>query len=334
MMEAVETVDNRPVLAVNTHPVLEGEWVAQTVAAQAYLILSEQHQQLEKYQPKILKDPSPEPLHHFRVALRRLATAEQIFTGSLKLPSVLSQRKVKRLRIQLGKQRDLDVLLTLLQEHYYPKLPATEQVWLDQALTRLHQKRQKTHRKVHRILSGKSFTTLKSTYTKWLKHPHYTYRAELPLATYLPSLLLPILSEFLLHPAWLMAFDDLRAPLSQKQAHHLHDLRKICKKVRYQTEFFAEWYDESFHAWLEEIKTLQECLGFLQDREVLRQCLTGILPKEADLTQFWDLLAQEQAEQMVLWLGAQQKYQDLRFHQDLYGLILHPIQLEEVESRL
>jgi CHAD domain-containing protein len=325
-------VENHPVLAVNTQPVQEGEWIGQpTVATQAYLILSEQHQQLEKYQSKILKDPSPEPLHHFRVALRRLATAKQVFTGSLKLPKALSQKKVQRLRIQLGKQRDLDVLLTLLQD-IYSRLPKGEQVWLDQILERLQQKRQKNHRKVYRILSSKAFGTLQTTYTKWIQRPRYTHTAHLPLAPYLPGLLLPILSEFLFHPAWMMTFDDLRAPLSQKQAQQLHDLRKLCKKVRYQAEFFAEWYGESFHLWLEELKTLQDCLGFLQDQQILRQWLEQ-LPKEANLPQFWSLLNQDQAEQLVLWLGARQKYQDLDFHQHLYILILHPKQSVEATLR-
>ncbi|NJN23976.1 MAG: CHAD domain-containing protein [Acaryochloridaceae cyanobacterium RL_2_7] len=42
------------------------------------------------------------------------------------------------------------------------------------------------------------------------------------------------MSRFLLHPAWQISESDVMAG----QQEGLHDLRKLCKQVRYQGEFF------------------------------------------------------------------------------------------------
>ena len=69
------------------------------------------------------------------------------------------------------------------------------------------------------------------------------------------------------------------APYLNQQGSDLHDLRKQIKHVRYQTEFFLDFFSRAYKTQTEEFHTLQDVLGELQDSAVLSQFLAQVLGK-------------------------------------------------------
>ncbi len=294
-----------------------------TLGSQAYEILSHQYRQLQNKQPKVINDRNPEDLHQMRVALRRLTTALQVFKASLQLPKAARRKQFKALRSLLGKQRDLDVLLEDLRTNLYPQLPESEQNLVDQVLQKLQQRRRKAVDQTRKTLHHK-FPELETTYSSWLDHPTFRSQAAFPLLSTLPELLTPLLSHLLLHPGWLLTPKDVSSPLSTQVSELLHDLRKTCKQVRYQCEFFGEYYGEAFQLWLQELKTLQDQLGVVQDIQVLQGLLDKSLPRNSKLPHLQHLLQQRQLESLQTWQEIQLLYSDPEYRHDLYMVILHP----------
>jgi CHAD domain-containing protein len=57
------------------------------------------------------------------------------------------------------------------------------------------------------------------------------------------------------------------------------------KAIRYQAEFFAGSYGEELAAWIAELKTIQDELGGLQDRVVLREAVGAVGPPHQESDQ-------------------------------------------------
>lgn len=295
-----------------------------TIGTQAHTILDQQYHSLITHQPKVLKDGSPEPLHRLRVTLRRLGTAAEVFGDTIRLPKGAKRKRLRSLRSALGKQRDLDVLLESLRQTYRPQLNASEGQWLDQLIDILERRRRKAHRKTQAILTRSPFAKLQTAYARWMQDPSYTQQAEFPLLPALPDLLMPLLSSLLLHPGWLITISDPTQPVQPSTGEQLHDLRKVCKRVRYQAEFFEDFYGDNFHSWLEEIKVLQEGLGQVQDSQVLQEILSKVLPAQAEVPQLWGLLQQQQADGIKVWQELRSRYLDPEYRRDLYLMVLAP----------
>jgi CHAD domain-containing protein len=158
--------------------------------------------------------------------------------------------------------------------------------------------------------------------------------------TVLPDLLLPLISQLLIHPGWHVATagtgTDLKAMTELKPAQinqflddeseALHDLRKQMKRVRYQTEFFADFYDADFKAQTKEFRRVQELLGRLQDSAVLSEFLTEHLGRNwmKQLPQLQQQLQQERLQVWQDWQPIQAKYLTAAFRQQLRQQIMQP----------
>ena len=120
--------------------------------------------------------------------------------------------------------------------------------------------------------------------------------AALPIQDVLPDLLLPTLSQFFLHPAWLVntkvkengervLIEDLTPSqvdlILENQESILHDLRKQAKRTRYQLELFTDFYDRDYQEMIKLIKAIQEVLGDINDSIVLRAWLEKICEGKA-----------------------------------------------------
>ena len=99
------------------------------------------------------------------------------------------------------------------------------------------------------------------------------------------------------------------------------------KGIRYQAEFFSGFYEASYLERTEEFKTIQEILGQLHDREVLRQFLESTL--NANLAKVLptvnQTMQQEQTTFWQSWQPIQQCYLSLDFRQSLRSLLSTPI---------
>jgi CHAD domain-containing protein len=291
-----------------------------TLGEFAHAVIREQYGAVVKQEKKVIADQDPKPLHEMRVATRRLRTALQVFDGAIAMPKAATAKRVGSLTRILGRLRDLDVQLADLQQRYRPAVAETEQRSLDEVLEQLTKERRVALAAVEDALTRSRYRHLKVDYEVWLDQPRYTPLATQALLPLIPDLLSPLLSTLLLHPGWLVQTDEIDAASDR-----LHDLRKACKHVRYQAEFFVPFYSEAFQTWIEEIKTIQAKLGTLHDSQILQELLTKYLPKHATLPELQAIVQQTQADALSDWETTRQRYLEPAFRQHLHHMLLEPL---------
>lgn len=314
-----------------------------TLHQYAYEAIRKHFKKSTKYLDDVLCDRNPEDVHQMRVGMRRLRTALQVFEGAVILPSSVSSKKIGKLAKALGNVRDLDVMLQWLQSYLEQAEPSVIGA-LGPVMERVQKQRKKRRKQLRKVLKGKQYRTFEQGFQDWLEQPKYTPVAELPLAQVLPDLLLPLISDLLLHPGWLVATSTTKRNglqpmkrLSQAKIHQvleqdsadLHDLRKQMKRVRYQTEFFTEFYDDSYQAQTDEFRLIQDLLGQLQDGAVLSEFLAQELDSDwkKQLPDLHQQLQQEQINIWQQWQPIQAKYLTADFRQQLRHLVLTPVAL-------
>ncbi len=291
-----------------------------TLGEYAHQTIREQFHHLIKQEKQVLADKDPENLHQMRVASRRLYTALQVFGSVIELPKPARAQRVRALTKVLGKLRDLDVQIATLETNYQPNLEPQEQDSIEQVLTALRHKRRKALAGTQDVLGRSRYQDLKLAYNAWIDAPCFTPLAQLPVVTALPDLLSPLLSVLLLHPAWLMATENL----SDETMPILHDLRKACKHVRYQADFFGSFYGDTFKAWLAGMRSLQDSLGKLQDIQVLQDLLAEILPKGAELVGLNQAIQQHQRHILGSWNTVRQHYLERSLRYQMHEMLLNP----------
>lgn len=292
-----------------------------TLGEYAHRIVGEQYRQMVKHEKHVLADTDPEHLHQMRVHSRRLYTALQVFGTAIDLPKAAHSKRVRSLTKALGKLRDLDVQIATLQTDYHPHLSQPEQAYLETAIAALQQKRRKTLAGTRDILSQSRYQDLKTAYETWLSAPRFTPLAQIPIVTVLPDLLSPLLSTSLLHPGWLIATEAV----AEDTAPTLHDLRKACKHVRYQAEFFVSFYGAQFKAWIAGLKSLQDSLGSLQDIQVLLELLSDVLPKGTELLELRQMVQSNQQQILANWNQTRLQHLDPASRYQLYEMLLQPV---------
>jgi CHAD domain-containing protein len=246
----------------------------------------------------VLRDEDPEPLHQMRVGMRRLRAAIETFGFAIRLPNEANDRAIGKISRRLGRVRDLDVLLA--------KLGQLE--GLDpQTLRTLAARREEHFEGLRDTLRGRHYEGLTNSLREWTKRPVFRTAAALPLRTALPDLLLPMGCRLFLHAGWEASSGEI-----------LHELRKRVKAVRYQAEFFADQYGPELTAWIGELKTIQDELGGLQDRVVLREAVGEVGPSLAKL-----LRAEEKAF-AAWWPPVRERYRDPAFRQSVREMLARP----------
>lgn len=290
----------------------------------AYQIIEEQFDRIVKQKKQVLADRDSEHLHQMRVGTRRLRTALQVFDGVAKLPKAASANRLRDLARTLGAVRDLDVQMASLKDEYCPNLNKKEKKKLNTVLKSLKKQRKKAFAKLDAALTKHQYQDLKKAYKTWLNDPSYTESAQLPVLSLLPDLLSPLLSELLLHPGWQIATNEI----SDETSETLHDLRKVCKHVRYQAEFFTPFYGEDFRNWIKDIKQLQDDLGALQDTQVLKDLMAQELGKKTSMPGLNALVHQKQTDVLANWDEIRQNYLNQGFRYGLHQMLLNPLNLQ------
>ena len=187
------------------------------------------------------------------------------------------------------------------------------------SLPSFSKERQAAFADVEDALTRSRYQHLKADYELWLSHPRYTSLATQSVLPLIPDLLSPLLSTLLLHPGWLVQVDA-----SNAASDDLHDLRKACKHVRYQAEFFVPFYSDAFQDWIQDVKTIQSKLGTLHDSQVLQSLLAKYLPKHTKLRALETAVQQTQMEALADWDSVRERYLQPVFRQHLHYLLLEP----------
>ena len=305
----------------------------------SHQIIQQNLQRFVDQEKAVLKDHDSEPLHQMRVGMRRLRTAVRVFEPAIVLPKTVSYSSIGKIMSSLGETRDLDVLQQILKKQYQPLLQQSEQSKFDKVLNKLHKKRAQRFLKLKEMLKGDRYIHLKESIQSWVSEPVYTPIGSLFVMQVLPDLLLPLICQIFLHPGWLVGTTiqagnvtliENPTALNQQSSQFgnlLHDLRKQMKGVRYQAEFFSGFYNADYLQTIEEFKTIQDILGELQDRIVLRQFLESTL--NADLAKVLPTVNQIlQQEQLIFWQSwqpLQERYLALDFRQSMRSLLSKPL---------
>lgn len=306
-----ETLLLSPTLASASHHLLQLQWrrLQKHVAR-----VKDSHTREEADSPEAV-----ESLHQIRVVLRRIGTWVQVFQGSLKLPKPFQLKRIQKLGSALGKQRDLDVLLEILEEPCWKEIPAAQEAELEQLKAKLCRRRTKAQEHSRRLLKSSAFLEFQAAGEQWLAQPRYTAQAQLPLQESLPHLLTPLLAQWLLQPGWRIS----SLPQEGSEVKQLHDLRKASKRLRYQVEFFVDFYDSRVRRWLETLKTLQAQLGRFNDLQVLQ----AYLHPESDLQ---PVLQAQQALALQDWPLLRHQYLNPEQQRQLYQMLLTPVPRENI----
>lgn len=318
-----------------------------TLGDWATLAIAKHFRKFVKHESSVLKDRDPEDLHQMRVGMRRLRSAITGFAPALDLPKSAQEQKIGKIARRLGTLRDLDVLREALESHYKPALPSEEQKTLETALVHLTKERRQAFAKVKETLEHQRYESMKQSLEKWLQQPSYQEIAQVPIQEVLPDLLLPEISKLLLHPGWLVGTQvkegEIDIPkklkpeiVEQKLAEQgplLHSLRKQAKRIRYQMEVFQDFYGDAYKAYLQDVKTIQEILGKIQDSFVLAEFLEDTLESKLKKTlpTLATQLSQQSYEAWQQWQSLQQKFLKLETRKDFRLAILQPT-FEEVSS--
>jgi CHAD domain-containing protein len=311
-----------------------------TFGEYAYEGIQRHFKKVVKWESSVKKDEDPEALHQMRIGMRRLRTAVSRFAIALNLPKPATDRNIGRIARRLGSLRDLDVLKETL-DNYQSKLPGKEQEALQTVFHALDKQRESALSDVRSTLKDERYKSLKVTLNHWLEEPNYRAIASLPIQEVLPDLLLPEVSKLLLHPAWLLGTEntgseliiprDLSAQSVEEKlvadGDILHDLRKQAKRIRYQMELFSEFYGESYAAYLGEIRSIQEILGFMQDDSVLNHWLEESFKSEVNkkLPTFANLLVENRRKLWQQWQPLQERYLKAETRHGIHLAILHPV---------
>jgi CHAD domain-containing protein len=313
----------------------------QTLGAAASQAVDKYFQKILNHEGEVLKDKDPEELHQMRVGMRRLRSAATGFAPAINLPKSADEPKIGRISRVLGRLRDLDVMLESLQNDYYPNLPSQEQEILDKALLNLLKQRHHALKGVRAILQQKSYKLFKQSLQEWLENPSYHAIAQLPIEEVLPDLLLPQISEMFLHPGWLIGVtnregeiivDDLMTSESVEQelaarGEIVHDLRKQAKRVRYLMSLFTDFYGQTYDAYLQDVKGIQEFLGEIQDSSVLGEFLSGMFDFDLKkrLPKLSEVMAQNRFESWQKWQLLQRRYLTPEIRQNFRSELIRPV---------
>jgi CHAD domain-containing protein len=289
-----------------------------------------------KHEQEVFADQDPEGIHQMRVGMRRLRTALAVFSPFVSLPSNLNQ-DITKLSKSLGSVRDLDVLGIWFNEYRNLTTPSIEEEQLATILQKLERQRKKQFKRLGRALKGKRYEHFTEGLRQWLENPVFLPRAEWPIRLVLPDIILPLINQLLLHPGWMVAtsgslelwkpetavdFNSVNADIAQ-YGPALHDLRKQAKRVRYQTEFFVDFYAETYRQQTQEFRTIQDLLGQIQDSQVLSDFLSEEIGKDwaVQIPSLNHYFHQQRSGLWLQWRNIQQKYLKTDFREHLRKLV-------------
>jgi CHAD domain-containing protein len=308
--------------------------VHSTIGSYACKMIQHELAQVAKQEEAVLEDSDVEPLHKMRVGMRRLRAAFNIFSPAIALPAQATIQVIAKVSKQLGSTRDWDVMKDALKNDYRPLLSGTEQERLNETLQHLKQLRKRSFRHLEKTLTGRRYKVLKRSLQEWLDHPIFETIAELPIDFVLPDLLMPMTGQLLLHPGWWVVppeFSSVRIPKTRNieqgpENEVLHSLRKQVKEIRYQSEFFKSFYPLVYTDYIEDLKSIQELLGQLQDCSVLSEFLTAELmtPVDKVLPTVAQRFQQTKDQAWQNWQPLRQRFTDAGFRQKLRSQILCP----------
>ncbi len=220
----------------------------------------------------VLQNEDTECLHDFRIAVRRTRSA----LGQIK--GVFPDRTVQRFAPRFAwlgqitsQPRDFDVYL-LGFDQLKSELAEPFRDSIEPLRGFLENQCNHAHGELTRQIHSARFRSLLADWRKFLLTPC----PKKPIA---PRALIPIkqIADARIWKLFRRAIKQGSAISKQTPAENIHELRKICKKLRYMLEFFREHYPaHDIEKPIKQLKKLQNYLGDFQDVHARIDLLRGI----------------------------------------------------------
>jgi CHAD domain-containing protein len=248
-----------------------------------------------------------EALHDMRVATRRMRASFEVFGNAFE-PKALKPH-LKGLRATgraLGRVRDLDVFMEKAQK-YLDEKSQDGPHGLDSLLQSWQAQREKARATMLAYLDSKDYQNFKDSFVAFITTDGAGVPPK-PKGNPTPGLvreLAPILIYERL--AAVMAYDAVipDAPVGQ-----LHALRIEFKKFRYTVEYFREVLGPQSKGIIDELKTLQDHLGDLNDAEVATQILQEFLKDQTKKAKQAATVQEAESQAIVAYMAYRQEERD------------------------
>ena len=90
---------------------------------------------------------------------------------------------------------------------------------------------------------------------------------------------------------------------------------------------FGDFYGESYEVYVEDVKAVQECLGDIQDSEVLGEFLTDFVDRDLkkELPKLAGLFAENPYATWQQWQVLKRRYLNSEIRQGLRSALIHPV---------
>jgi len=209
-----------------------------------------------------------EAVHQMRVQIRRLRAALALFASVMRPPRRAGRPRLRWLAQALGRVRDLDVIIALLEEGHLAHLDAVEGARLEDLVAALKERRWRAQRRLTTSLERRRYAKLKDALRDFARHPRFAGRGteETMAARFLTDVIHRLARRVTAHRAM-----TERTP----EAADLHALRIRVKRLRYVLDFHAETCGIAFDEERRLTRLLQDCLGEIHDHDVLLAWLAG-----------------------------------------------------------
>jgi len=275
LCQALEQPTDLEVRSLPTKPGLEAD---DSMAEAARKTLYFHFQRMVYHEPGARLGEDIEELHDMRVATRRMRAALRVFGDYLDLEQMKPYVKgLRRTGRTLGAVRDLDVFWEKTQR-YLDTLPAARQSDLDPLRVVWEAERERARERMITYLDSDRYIRFKERFSEFLQTPGagalpvFSQKGEpLPhrLRHVTPVAVYQRLAVVRAYDEWVTGPD---VPLGR-----LHQLRIAAKGLRYTLEFFREVLSPEAKKPIDEIKSLQDHLGDLQDAIVASNLLRDFL---------------------------------------------------------
>ncbi|MCG3202275.1 MAG: hypothetical protein NFCOHLIN_02156 [Gammaproteobacteria bacterium] len=221
-------------------------------------VLSQYRSQLVVAEAGVLDDRDIEPLHEFRVAIRRTRALLRRFGECLDGRALKRfQRDFAWMATSAGRQRDLDVLLQRLRGERRPPLAREPAAALQAEIA---ERRRVARSGLLRLLTSARYGQLKADWFHFLDEQRISGAPSAPAREFAGASLRSGWEDFCRRCGRIGADSRYR---------RLHALRKDGKELRYAVEAFSELYgDDAIARLTRPLRRLQDDLGDLCDLHV------------------------------------------------------------------
>jgi CHAD domain-containing protein len=242
-----------------------------TMGQAAVKVLAFHHERMLRHEPGTRLGDDIEALHDMRVATRRMRAALRVFEAAVHPRALASLGKgLRRTGRALGPVRDLDVFREKTLR-YCQSLPEGQRGGLVEFLDVIEARREAAREQMIAYLDGQKYARFKANMEGFLSGA----AAEgTPGCGDAVGDVAPIAVQERL--ADVLAFDP-QVSLPDPPPERLHELRIVCKWLRYTLEFFQEVLGPGTRRAIAEVVALQDHLGALQDAVVAGEILRDYL---------------------------------------------------------